>query len=657
MDKVKMHSPDLAQSNIDKLADLFPTVVTERVVEEGDERRVERAIDFDLLRQELSGHVIEGSRERYQLDWPGKREALFAANAPIAKTLRPLPDESVHFDTTKNLIIEGDNLDALKLLQESYLGKVKLIYIDPPYNTGGDFLYRDDYGVSVAEYLESSGQEDSERNRLVTNSESNGRFHSDWLSLMYPRLKLARNLLREDGLIIINIDEHEFVNISKLLSEVFGEKNDLGTIVWDKRNPKGDARGISSQHEYILLYARSKERLLERAPVKRPKANAQRMLDEAQAHFSRIGLDYDLGNANADYSRWVRKADGLTGGERAYSKIDDNGDVYRPVSMAWPNKKKAPDQYFVPLIHPVTGKPCPVPERGWRNPPETMSRLLEDGRILFGDDEATQPQRKYLLKENMYENIPSLLYYGGDDTKRLAALGIPFDTPKPVEVVAQHVGALTGEDDIVMDFFAGSGTTAHATLEANSHDGANRRFILVQVAESLQDDGESEFRDLAELARARVQRAADAIDLESSHDGWAGDRGFRAFRIGTSSREDLNRVPDVMNQDELTLYVDSFKRDRTELDLLVQVLLDWGIELDVRISREVVGDATILLVDEGALVACFEESVPASTVRWIAAQEPLRAVFRDSSFATDADRINAAQMFAEVSSETDLRVI
>ena len=518
MEKLKMHSPNLTQDNIARIRDLFPGCVTEAKGEDGS---VKLAVDFDQLRQELSDSIVEGPQERYQLNWPGKREALLTANAPIAKTLRPVRttknskgehiEESVNFDTTKNIFIEGDNLDALKLLQENYLGKIKMVYIDPPYNTGNDFVYADDFVDEVSEFFLRSNQVDREGNRLTANPETSGRFHSDWLSMMYSRLKLSRNLLRDDGLIVIHIDENEYPNLEKLLAEIYGEKNNLGTIVWDKRNPKGDATGVAQQHELICIYCKDREFFKTTCEFQRPKENAGKMLAKAKQILSKEGGVTE--KARKEYKDWVNQQD-LTGGEKAYNQIDDNGDVFRPVSMAWPNKKKAPEDYFIPLIHPVTGKECPVPERGWRNPPATMQELLKSGLIIFGPDEKTQPTRKYRLNDNLFENIPSLLYYGGSDDALLADLKIPFDTPKPVQVAKRLIQSICKNDDILIDFFAGSCTAAHALMLLNAEDGANRRFIMVQLPEECDEKSEAKklgYSVVSEIGKNRIRRAAKKI--------------------------------------------------------------------------------------------------------------------------------------------------
>ena len=452
------------------------------------------------------GKVEVGAKapERCCLTWPGKAQAAALAAEPTAAVLR-----QVRGDTdSENLYIEGDNLDALKLLRETHGGKIKLIYIDPPYNTGSQFVYKDDFAARDA-----------------------GCAHSGWLNMMYPRLLLARGLLAEDGAMFICIDEHEAAHLMLLCAEVFGEENALGVIVWDKRNPKGDARAIAQQHEYIVAYAKNRAALLAaRGGLRRPKKNAAAMLKKAGQLFGRISKKYTLHDANADFAAWLRAQHGFSAGERAYRHIDDKGDVYRPVSMAWPNKKRPPDEYFQPLLHPATGKPCSVPARGWRNPPATMQRLLADGRILFGKDETTIPNSKYLLRENMYENIPSLLYYGGSDTELLEALGIPFDTPKPLAICQEHIAAFTSGSDIVLDFFSGSATVAHAVLQQNAEDGGRRRFIMVQWPEPVRTKAarDAGFATICDIGEARIRHAAQRIREETGADM---DDGFRVLRV------------------------------------------------------------------------------------------------------------------------------
>ena len=670
MDKLKMHSPNLTQDNIARIRDLFPGCVTEAKGEDGN---VKLAVDFDQLRQELADSIVEGPQERYHLNWPGKREALLTANAPIAKTLRPVRttknskgeqiEESVNFDTTKNIFIEGDNLDALKLLEETYLGKIKMVYIDPPYNTGNDFVYADDFADEVSEFFLRSNQVDSKGNRLTANPETSGRFHSDWLSMMYSRLKLSRNLLRDDGLIVIHIDENEYPNLEKLLAEIYGEKNNLGTIVWDKRNPKGDATGVAQQHELICIYCKDREFFKATCEFQRPKENAGKMLAKAKQILGKEGGVTE--KARKEYKDWVNQQD-LTGGEKAYNQIDENGDVFRPVSMAWPNKKRAPEDYFIPLIHPVTGKECPVPERGWRNPPATMQELLKSGLIIFGSDEKTQPTRKYRLKDNLFENIPSLLYYGGSDDALLADLNIPFDTPKPVQIAKRLIQTICKNDDILIDFFAGSCTAAHALMLLNAEDGANRRFIMVQLPEECDEKSEARklgYSVVSEIGKNRIRRAAQKIREEFSETLLTRntdlDLGFRLLKVDTSNMADVYYAPDALDKANLDLFVDNIKPDRTAEDLLFQVMMDWGVDLALPIARESIQGKEVFFVDDNALAACFDAhgGIDEAFVKELAKNQPLRVVFRDAGFKDSAIKINVEQIFKLLSPATEVKCI
>ena len=654
MDKLNFKSRDLAADNIEKLAALFPSAITELRGEDGE---LKKGVNFQTLKQLLSPDVADGE-ECYEFTWVGKREAAALAVQPTERTLRPVPEESRDWETTQNLYLQGDNLEVLKILQESYLGRVKMVYIDPPYNTGRDFLYPDRFQRSQEEEDRQAGVYDEDAYQLMENTPSNGRFHSDWCSMIYPRLLLARNLLSEDGVILINMDEHEIAALSQICAEVFGESNDLGTIVWDKRNPKGDAQGISCQHEYILVYAKNREVLTETCGIKRPKKNVQAMLDKAKQLFDKVGPSYTLEDANADYAAWVREQPGLSGGERAYRWIDGQGDVYRTVSMAWPNKSQAPEDYFVPLIHPVTGKPCPLPERGWRNPSATMKRLLKEGKIVFGKDETTVPNRKYLLKENRDENIPSLLYYGGSDTELLAQMGIPFDTPKVVDVCMEHIRAFTKENDLIMDFFSGSATTAHAVMACNGEDGGHRRFLMVQLPEPCGEKSaayRAGFRDICAIGMERIRRAGDRLRQEYPEAGL--DVGFRVFQVEESVRKEVRRAPGEFAQEAIGAMIPNLREDCTDLDLLYACLLDWGVEIHLPHTSRKIDGCTIHTVDGGALSACFDACVPDSVVRSMAEEGPRRAVFRDSAFPSDAAKLNVAELFKALSPDTQVKVI
>ena len=684
MEHLKMHSINKIDENVRKIATLFPNCVTEAKNENGE---LTHKIDFDMLKQELSNTLVEGREERYQFTWPDKKQAILTANAPINKTLRPCREESVNFDETENLYIEGDNLEVLKLLQETYLGKIKMIYIDPPYNTGNDFVYNDDFSQDADDYMSNSGQTDEEGNRLVANTESNGRFHTDWLNMMYPRLKLARDLLSDDGVIFINMDENEITNLQKICNEIFGEHNDLGTIVWDKRNPKGDSRGISYQHENILVYAKDLVLFTYKCKLQRPKKNAKIMLEKAEKLFSKISKNYSLEQCNNDFNEWIKsKKTELSGGEAAYNKIDEDGNVYRPVSMAWPNKKKAPDEYFKPLIHPVTNKPCPVPERGWRNPPKTMTELLEKKQILFGKDETTQPNRKYLLKENMFENISSLIYYGGSDTDMLSEMKIPFDTPKVVDICKEHIQSLTNTDSIILDFFSGSATTAHAVMQLNAEDGGNRKFIMVQLPELCDEKSEAYkagYKNICEIGKERIRRAGKRLlkttiqtggGMENSLfenslttsaktplgvsnpcDNKKLDIGFRVLKCDTSNMEDVYYSPDHLDKQDL--FKNNIKNDRTAEDLLFQVMLDLGIMLSSRIETKQIDGKTVYYVERNYLVACFDEDVTEETITKIAKEKPYYFVMKDSSMANDSVATNFEQIFTTYSPDTIRKVL
>ncbi len=656
MEKMKMETPDITAENIEKIGAIFPNCITETRDEDG---KLKKAINFELLRQMLSEDIVEGT-EAYEFTWVGKKAAILEANKPIRKTLRPCPEESSDWDTTENLYIVGDNLEVLKLLQESYLGKVKMIYIDPPYNTGNDFVYADDFVHSQKEEDCQMGLYDEEDNRLFRNTETNGRFHSDWCSMIYSRLIVARSFLSDTGVILINMDENEITNLQNICAEVFDETNELGTIIWDKRNPKGDSRGVSNQHEYILVYAKNKDTFTSECKMQRPKKNASIIMKKAQQLYSNISLTYSLDDANTDFASWLRAQSDFSGGEKAYNKIDENGDVYRPVSMAWPNKKKAPAEYFIPLIHPVTQKECPVPERGWRNPPATMKKLMEEGRILFGKDETTIPNSKYLLKENMYENLPSLLYYGGSDTDLLSDMGIPFDTPKVVAICAEHIAAFTSDEDIILDFFSGSATTAHAIMQLNAEDKGNRRFIMVQLPEKCPEDSEAYkagYKNICEIGKERIRRAGAKIKEENPLTANDLDTGFRVFKLDDSNMNDVYYSAGEYSQELLGSLESNIKAGRTDLDLLFGCLLEWGLELSKPYTSETIDGYTVHFYNGTDLIACFDEGVSEPAVREIARRKPLRAVFRDSSFDGSPAKINVGEIFKMLSPNTKVKVI
>ena len=645
MDKMKFETPNLTAENVTKIAELFPGVVTEGKV------------NIDLLRSMLGDEVY--GDEAYEFTWVGKRAAIAEAGRPIRKTLRPCVEESKDWDTTENLYIEGDNLDVLKLLQESYLGKVKMIYIDPPYNTNSNFIYNDNWMMDKDVYDDEVEAFDENGNRnFRQNSSTNPRFHSDWCTMMYPRLVLARNMLRDDGVILINMDENEIVNLQKICLEVFGEDNDLGTIVWDKRNPKGEVKGISYQHEYIVVFAKNKEAFFEKGKIKRPKKNAETMVKKANSIFKKVSLTFTLEEANREYQTWLSTQKDLSGGEKAYNRIDDQGDVYQSVSMAAPDRPET--RSHRPLTHPITGKPCPVPAKGWRFPDKSMDELLTNNEIVFGTDETTQPRRKYLLKENMYENVPSLLYYGGSDVDILAELGIPFDTPKVVSIVSEHIISFTEPGDIILDFFSGSGTTAHAVMQLNSEENNNRKYIMVQLDENceLSSDAQSKgFKNICEIGKERIRRAGDKIKAEAGLTAQNLDIGFRVLKLDDTNMNDVYYAAGDYTQDLILQMESNIKPDRTDLDLLYGCLLDWGLPLSMPHTHEKIDGFTVHTYNDGDLIACFEERISEKAIREIAGRKPLRAVFRDSSFSSSPEKINVFEIFKLLAPNTNVRVI
>ena len=660
-----MTSPDLTEANIDKLAKLFPNVVTETRDAAGNPKR---AIDFDQLRQELSDHVVEGPQERYQLDWPGKREAAFAANVPIAKTLRPVREESVDFDTTKNLFIEGDNLDALKLLQESYLGKVKLIYIDPPYNTGNDFVYRDDFSETVTEYLEKSGQIDDGA-RLVANPESKGRFHSNWLSMIFPRLKLARNLLTDDGVVVVSIDENEHSNLITLGCEVFGHNSYVGEIAL-KNSSRSDQRYVSMQHEYIVFFVKSKE--TNSGEWTEKKGGLDRIYAAFAGFREQFGGDWEaIHEAAKEWYKTFPPVDPVYASKH-YNRMDERG-IYFADNISGPND----GQYVYEVLHPTTGQPCKAPARGWVCPKHSMDERIAQNRIHFGPDHTTVPNLKTYLANTEYQSLTSIRYVDGRAaSKRLASLFGEkiFTNPKDeflLRDIYRAVGVSSG--DTVLDMFSGSASALHAVWELNFTDGLAADFIGVQVAEDLNESlkiakgaakqitgnaikflaNSNKPATVAEIGKERLRLAG----VNARERAPMSDVGFRSFRIDTTNMADVLRTPDETRQQELTDLESSVKPDRSGEDLLFQVLLDWGLELTMPIAVETIKGHEVFIVDDGALIACFDVEIGPELVRAIAHREPLRAVFRDCDFTSDAPRINAEQIFREISQSTEMKVI
>lgn len=653
MEKMKMHSPNLTQDNVARIRELFPSCVTEA---KGEDGAVKLAVDFDQLRQELAESIVEGPQERYHLNWPGKREALLTANTPISKTLRPCRDESVDFDTTKNIFIEGDNLDALKLLQETYLGKVKLIYIDPPYNTGKDFIYKDDFSSDVEDYMQQSNQTGADGGRLVANTEANGRFHSDWLSMIYPRLKLARNLLRDDGVILISIDDNEIDNLRKVCDEVFGEDNFVGQIVW-QRSKKGDSKLVAKVHEYILCYVRDKESVLKNGPWRRPKEGADQVLAKYSELRASLGSSHET--IRAEMQAWYKQLskDDPRKAHKHYNWSDDRG-LYFAADFAGPDDGRESRPRH-DIFHPVTGKSCKKPSTGWRWDEEKTKWALAQipPRIHFGLDETTIPTRKSYLFEIDSEPYSSVFYRDGRsatlEVEALVGKGwFPF--PKNTDVLTELIELVTKPDDIILDFFAGSGSTGHAVMKVNNVHNSKRRFVLIQIPEAT---GRTGYGTIAEITKKRLREAGKKI--AASADSSAVDLGFRMLKIDTSNMAEVFYTPDALDKSNIDMFIDNIKPDRTADDLLFQVMLDWGVDLALPITKQTVQGKEVFFVDGNALAACFDSSgsIDETFVKELAKQQPLRVVFRDAGYKNSAVKINVEQIFKLLSPATEVKCI
>ncbi|MBS7698982.1 MULTISPECIES: site-specific DNA-methyltransferase [unclassified Chelatococcus] len=626
MDKLKMHSSDLSQDNIAKIREMFPGCVTEARDEATGAVRL--AVDFDQLRQELSDHIVEGPQERYRLDWPGKREALVAANAPIARTVRPSVAESLGFKSTKNLFIEGDNLEALKLLQQSFLGAVKMIYIDPPYNTGNDFVYVDDFSETTKDFFERSMQVDNNGNRLFANTESNGRFHSDWLSLIYPRLKLARNLLSDDGLIFISIGDAELANLNKLCDEVFGGENFIANFVWEKRTNRENRKVVSSRHDYIVCYTKSRIQGI------RPIAQLP-MSEKALANYKNPDND----------PRGDWKSDPAT----AQAGHGTKSQFY---VLEAPNGKK----------HELESGRC------WVYTKPEMDKAIADGRIWFGRDGNGVPRIKTYLDAKERGLTPETMIFAEDATtnevaknalKELFDGKAVFETPKPVSLLKLLI-QMSCQEGVVLDFFAGSASLAHSVMELSAQDGGLRQCISVQIPEETPAGSEARkagYETITEIAKERIRRAGKKILEGECHPDWNRDVGFRVLKVDTSNMKDVYYRPDELKQSDLLDMVDNVKEGRTAEDLLFQVLVDWGVDLTLPIRRETVQGKTVFFVDDNALVACFDRGVTEDLVKELAKREPLRVVFRDNGFVSDAVKINVEQIFRQLSPTTDVKSI
>jgi len=622
MDKLKMHSPNLTEENIARLREMFPSCVTEAKGEDGS---VRLAVDFDQLKQELSASIVEGPQERYHLNWSGKREALLTANAPIAKTLRPCREESVEFDTTKNLFIEGDNLDALKLLQKTYLGKVKMIYIDPPYNTGRDFVYDDDFAADADSFLIKSLQTNSAGEKLVANPESNGRFHSDWLTMMYARVRLARTLLSDDGVFLASIDDGEVSNLRKICDEIFGEEQFAAQIIWKKRNTPPNDKVIGAQHDYILMYVKINLSGINLRPRTQDQINRYQNPD------------------NHPKGPWV--SGDLTGNVKG-------------------GRYSAALHY--PITNPNTGEQFyPANNGNWRFNREKIDRLIAEDAIYFGKDGRQAPKLKRFLAEVKEGATWSSLWdfapfntSGSNEMSEIFNNSTLFENPKPVGLLEHIVELGSSPDAIVVDFFAGASTTAHAVMKKNAEDGGKRRFVMVQLQEPCADDSEASkagFKTIAEVSKERIRRVGKQIKQNSAEV----DTGFRVLKIDTSNMADVFYAPDALDKANLDLFVDNIKPDRTPEDLLFQVMLDWGVDLALPIEKKAIQGKAVFFVDGDALAACFDahSGVDEAFVKELATHKPLRVVFRDAGFKNSAAKINVEQIFRLLSPATEVKCL
>ena len=635
MDKLRMQTANKADDNFKKLAAMFPNAVTETINENGE---VVRAIDKDVLMQEISCKVVDGNEERYQFIWPDKKKSVLLANAPINKTLRPVREDetvptgadsegkpycstgSVDFDTTENLYIEGDNLEVLKLLQETYLGTIKVIYIDPPYNTGNDFVYNDEFGIRSEEWNGISGNYDADGNQLVgaleKNTEANGRFHTDWLNMMYPRLKLAKDLLADDGAIFVSIDEHEHENLIHIMNEVFGESNYIDSVVWDK---KGSAKGVPPRnmmvnvHEYIVAYQKSE--------------------------FKFVGEKRDA------------EADGF--------KNPDN-DPRGPWRESNIKSTTKPIEQAFTIVDPDTGREY---HNTWAFSKESLERMIRENRILWKD---SLPKQKEFMNELTNENKAIKSNWGVFDAQSTTVYlkklipEVKFDNPKPINLIKYLFNVSAGKDDLVLDFFSGSGTTAHAVMQLNAEDGGHRKFIMVQLPEKCDEKSEAYkagYKTICEIGKERIRRAGAKIKEEAGLAAQNLDTGFRVLKCDNSNMKDVYYNPTEYEVNMFSRLEDNIKEDRTPEDLLFQVMLDLGVLLSSKIEETTIAGKKVFNVEDNYLIACFDSDVSEETIKAIAKQKPYYFVMRDSSMASDSVATNFDQIFATYSPDTVRKVL
>ena len=645
MEKLKMQTPDLTDKNIEQIAKLFPNVITETKDEDGN---IKKAVDFDLLKQVLSKNLVEDDNERYRLDWPGKKASLLNANIPITKTLRPCREESVNFDTTENLYIEGDNFEVLKILQESYLGKVKMIYIDPPYNTGNDFIYKDDFKQSKEEYEEELGTTDEEGGKLFRNTDSNGRFHSDWLGMMYERLVVARDLLKDDGVIFISINDSEVHNLRKICDEIFGEENIIAQLTWENKEGGGssDSKHFRIKHEYIICYSKNINKSIIKGEITK-EDESYSYEDEFVKERGRYKL-IKLNSFSIQYSKSLDYEIYLPGGEKVTPSENGKKGCWR-----WSQKKF---------------------DWGLKNK-FIEFKANSDGEMwvytkqYFNVDFNGEP----IVRQVPHRGVISK-YSSTQATKQMEKLlgNKIFEYSKPYDLIQFLCLISSNYSDIILDFFSGSGTTAHAVMQLNAEDGGNRKFIMVQLPEKADEDSEAYkagYKSIAEIGKERIRRAGKKIveELkvknqqlklsEEQVDASKLDIGFRVYKTDDTNMKDVFYHPNELKQDQLNLLESNIKEDRTPEDLLTQVILDLGLELSLPIETKKIFSNTVYIVQTNALVACFDNDIDFKIVDAISDLKPLKVVFKDASFKDDKDRINVEERFKRLSPVTKVTVI
>ena len=643
MDKLKMHTPDLTQAHIDRIREIFPNCVTEARDAHG---KLKLAIDFDQLKQELSDSIIEGPQERYHLNWPGKREALLTANSPIAKTLRPAREESINFDTTQNLFIEGDNLEALKLLQEAYLGKVKMIYIDPPYNTGNDFVYEDDFAEDSEGFLIRSNQKDDTGNRMVANTEANGRFHSDWLSMIYSRLKLSRNLLSDSGVLFISIDNNEISNLKNITDEIFGFQNFVGIFKWNKTSKAPTlSKKMRNKYEYVLCYEKG---FLENLKGPDSYNEAAPLFNNSnpirKINFPPQSVTFTFEDGIYKSGNYGKEDNAVILHDELIIKDQKNvGNFSMSAKFKWSQETinlsiKNGQKLFFKTPKLVT---------------MYYELNTEEGNYIAPSDLLNKDECGVLRNDDGYLEVKDLF-----DGKSL------FDYVKPVSLPKYLVRSVIESDCIILDFFAGSATTAHAVMQLNSEDGGNRKFIMVQLPEETDDKSEAfkaGYKTIAEISKERIRRAGKKIAAGQCHENWNKDIGFRVLKIDTSNMADVYYTPGGVTQQNLLAAVDNIKPDRSQEDLLFQTILMYQSAelLTAKITRNIICGKNVYILNDAPydLVACFETGITEALVKELAVLKPLRVVFRDTGFTSDAVKINAEQIFKQLSPGTDMKAI